>query len=255
MDTAAHLRQPDLMRSRQDGMWWGPAIEAPDPAALARFYAALLEWPVVHEEPGTAVVGVPGGSFLVFQQASDYVAPVWPPVAGRQRPMVHLDFQVGDLESAQDEAVALGATVAAEQPNGERARAARPRGPPVLPLSRRRLSPVVQPTIYEAVGGAQALLDLAHAWHRRCLADPVVSHAFSHPGQHPGAHGAAGGVLGGGAGRSGRRTRGASATTATCCGCTPGRGEHQEMDERARACFAPPSTTRACRTTSGCARR
>ena len=30
---------------------------------------------------------------------------------------MHLDFQVGDLESAQDEAVALGATVAAEQPN------------------------------------------------------------------------------------------------------------------------------------------
>jgi len=24
----------------------------------------------------------------------------------------------------------------------------------------------------------QAFLDLAHAWHERCLADPVVSHAF-----------------------------------------------------------------------------
>jgi predicted enzyme related to lactoylglutathione lyase len=117
VDTLAHLRHPDRMRSRQDGMWWGTAIEAPDPAALARFYAALLEWPIVHEEPGTTVVGVPGGSFMVFQQATDYVAPVWPPVAGRQRPMVHLDFEVGDLESAQDEAVALGATVAEEQPN------------------------------------------------------------------------------------------------------------------------------------------
>lgn len=40
-------------------------------------------------------------------------------------------------------------------------------------------------TVYEAVGGRQAIIDLAHAWHRRCLDDPVVSHAFSHPGQHP----------------------------------------------------------------------
>jgi hypothetical protein len=30
------------MRSRTDGMWWGTAIEAPDPSALARFYSELL---------------------------------------------------------------------------------------------------------------------------------------------------------------------------------------------------------------------
>jgi hypothetical protein len=34
-------------------MWWGAAIEAPDPA-LAAFYSMLLDWPVVHKEPGTA---------------------------------------------------------------------------------------------------------------------------------------------------------------------------------------------------------
>src|SRR5258708_1391757 len=39
-------------------------------------------------------------------------------------------------------------------------------------------------TIYEVAGGRQAFLDLAHAWHERCLADPIVSHAFSH-GYHP----------------------------------------------------------------------
>ena len=39
-------------------------------------------------------------------------------------------------------------------------------------------------TIYEAAGGDQAFLNLAHAWHERCLADSVVSHAFSH-GYHP----------------------------------------------------------------------
>ena len=105
------------MRSRAQGMWWGTAIEAPDPSALARFYAELLGWPVGHEEPGTTVLAAPGGSsFLVFQQAVDYQAPVWPPVDGQQRTMMHLDFQVGDLEAAVDEAVALGATLAAFQP-------------------------------------------------------------------------------------------------------------------------------------------
>ena len=53
---------------------------------------------------------------VVFQQATSYQAPVWSPVDGEQRPMMHFDFQVGDLDSAVAEAVALGATVAAHQP-------------------------------------------------------------------------------------------------------------------------------------------
>jgi catechol 2,3-dioxygenase-like lactoylglutathione lyase family enzyme len=99
-------------------MWWGTAIEAPDPAALARFYAELLDWPIGHEEPGTTVVPMPGGAaFLVFQQAADYRAPRWPPVEGDQRPMMHLDFQVSDLDAAVADALALGATLADAQPN------------------------------------------------------------------------------------------------------------------------------------------
>jgi hemoglobin len=35
----------------------------------------------------------------------------------------------------------------------------------------------VTESIYEAAGGEAGLLDLAHAWHERVLADPVVSHA------------------------------------------------------------------------------
>lgn len=98
-------------------MWWGNAIEAPDPSALAHFYSGLLGWPVGHEEPGTSVVAAAAeGPYLVFQRTTDYVAPVWPPVEGRQRPMVHLDFQVGDLDEAVAEAVALGASLADHQP-------------------------------------------------------------------------------------------------------------------------------------------
>lgn len=35
-------------------------------------------------------------------------------------------------------------------------------------------------TVYEAAGGRPGMLRLAEAWHRRVLADEVVSHAFSH---------------------------------------------------------------------------
>lgn len=42
----------------------------------------------------------------------------------------------------------------------------------------------VEPTIYEAAGGAEAMLALAEAWHTRCLADPILAHAF-HGGVHP----------------------------------------------------------------------
>jgi hypothetical protein len=98
-------------------MWWGTAIEAPDPGALARFYSQLLEWPIGHEEPGTTILAAPEGwIYVVFQQATDYQPPVWPPVDGAQRPMMHFDFQVGDLDSAVEDAVALGATPADAQP-------------------------------------------------------------------------------------------------------------------------------------------
>ena len=54
-------------------MWWGTAIESPDPAALARFYSERLGWPIGHEEPGTTILTPPGGSvFFVFQHAPDY---------------------------------------------------------------------------------------------------------------------------------------------------------------------------------------
>jgi Glyoxalase-like domain len=98
-------------------MWWGTAIEAPDPAALARFCSDLLGRPIVHEEPATAVVAPPQGSvYLVFQQATDYRPPTWPPAEGEQRPMMHFDFQVADLDDAVAEAVTLGASPAPHQP-------------------------------------------------------------------------------------------------------------------------------------------
>ncbi|BCJ46814.1 oxidoreductase [Actinoplanes ianthinogenes] len=39
-----------------------------------------------------------------------------------------------------------------------------------------------RPTLFEAAGGAPAMLALAADFHARCLADPVLEHPFSHVG-------------------------------------------------------------------------
>jgi predicted enzyme related to lactoylglutathione lyase len=117
IDRTESVRQATRMQSRAAGMWWGTAI-APDPGALAMFYSELLGWPIRHEEPGTVIIAAPEGPiYLVFQEAPGYQAPVWPPTDEGQRPMMHFDFQVGDLDAAVAEAVALGARVAAAQPH------------------------------------------------------------------------------------------------------------------------------------------
>jgi len=90
-------------------------------------------------------------------------------------------------------------------------------------------------TIYEVAGGRQAFLDLAHAWHVRCLADPIVSHAFSH-GFHPehterlAAYWAE--ALGGPSDYS--ESMGNESKVVRM---HSGNGEHQEMDDRAINCF------------------
>jgi len=99
-------------------MWWGVAVEAPDPLVLATFYSALLGWPVVGEDNGSLVLAAPEGRiYLVLQPATEYQRPTWPPLPASQRPMMHLDVQVGDLDAAVEEAVSLGATLADDQPN------------------------------------------------------------------------------------------------------------------------------------------
>lgn len=96
---------------------------------------------------------------------------------------------------------------------------------------------VMDRTIFEAAGGDPAFLDLAQAWHRRALQDPVVSHAFSHPGQHPqhverlAAYWAE--MLGGPTLYS--DTIGDHSHVLRL---HSGNGEHEDMDTRAQTCFA-----------------
>jgi hemoglobin len=90
-------------------------------------------------------------------------------------------------------------------------------------------------TLFEAVGGADALQRLASAWHARVMADEVVSHAFSH-GFHPAhterlaAYWAE--ALGGPSSYSERYGNETSVVR-----MHSGNGRHGEMDRRAIACF------------------
>ena len=90
-------------------------------------------------------------------------------------------------------------------------------------------------TVCEAAGGYDGLLALAGAWHRRVLEDAVVSHAFSH-GYHPqhterlAAYWAE--ALGGAAIYSEKYGNETSVVR-----LHSGNGPHEEMDQRAIACF------------------
>ena len=90
-------------------------------------------------------------------------------------------------------------------------------------------------SLYDAAGGEQGLLRLAHAWHERVLADEIVAHAFSH-GFRPdhterlAAYWAE--ALGGPATFSDRL-----GDETTVVRLHSGNGVHEEMDRRAIACF------------------
>lgn len=90
-------------------------------------------------------------------------------------------------------------------------------------------------TVYDAAGGDEGLTRLAHAWHERVLADEVVEHAFSQ-GFHPdhtarlAAYWAE--ALGGPA-----RYSTEIASESTVVRMHSGNGEHDEMNQRAVACF------------------
>ncbi len=88
-------------------------IDCPDAAALARFYATMLDWQVDADD-GWVEVTAEDGRCIAFQQVEQYRAPEWP---GQEHPQqLHLDVVVDDLDVAESAVVELGATRAAHQP-------------------------------------------------------------------------------------------------------------------------------------------
>ncbi|MFG2191259.1 VOC family protein [Streptomyces sp. NPDC048639] len=88
-------------------------LDCPDPQALAAFYQSVLggevdrpvsgwslddDWSTLHT----------GGQVLAFQRALDHRPPRWPDPEHPQQ--FHLDVGVEDLDRAEREVLALGAT-------------------------------------------------------------------------------------------------------------------------------------------------
>lgn len=92
-------------------------LSSPDPPALARFYARLLEWEIGTEESGWVTLRNPaGGIGMGFHIEDVYTPPVWPSRPGEQLMMMHLEIRVEDLEAGCAHARACGATMAEFQP-------------------------------------------------------------------------------------------------------------------------------------------
>ena len=89
------------------------AIDCPDPAALASFYGALLDWKV--DASGEwAEIRAEYGMCICFQQVKDYTPPQWPSQDVPQQ--MHLDVVVDDLDAAEAAVLALGGSRHEHQP-------------------------------------------------------------------------------------------------------------------------------------------
>ncbi|MFI6350327.1 VOC family protein [Streptomyces sp. NPDC050560] len=85
------------------------AVDCPDPSALAAFYAGVLGGEVSKNDDDWYDLRLPGGERIAFQRAEDLKPPEWPR-ADRNSQQLHLDFDVPDIEAAQEAVLGLGAT-------------------------------------------------------------------------------------------------------------------------------------------------
>ena len=86
---------------------FGACIDCPDPAALARFYAALLSMQSRYEgDDGAWLAGDNPAANVIFQGVADYNPPRWPDPAYPQQ--LHLDVFVDDVDAAARQVIGMG---------------------------------------------------------------------------------------------------------------------------------------------------
>ena len=83
-------------------------LDCRDPLQLATFYAGLLGGNVENEDNTWVVLTEPTGRRLAFQLAPEHEPPRFPDPRGSQQ--FHLDIKVDDIDSAERDVLALGAT-------------------------------------------------------------------------------------------------------------------------------------------------
>ncbi|MEU8840143.1 VOC family protein [Streptomyces roseus] len=90
-------------------------LDCPDPLRLAEFYREVVGGTVNRPDPRWSVdehwatLHLPSGQVLAFQRVAGHRPPRWPDPAHPQQ--FHLDFAVPDLDRAQEQVLAVGATL------------------------------------------------------------------------------------------------------------------------------------------------
>jgi hypothetical protein len=89
------------------------SLDCADPVALAEFWTALLDGTVIGRDEQVCVVYA--HTIMVGAvRVPDYTPPTWP--GGATPKHIHLDLAVRDLDTAEAEALRLGARKADHQP-------------------------------------------------------------------------------------------------------------------------------------------
>ncbi|RII42859.1 VOC family protein [Galactobacter valiniphilus] len=97
------------------GTWQAVVFDCKDPDALASFYQELLGMIRVQADEDGGWVGIgdaPDRPAVAFQRVDGYVPPDWP--AQELPQQAHIDVRVKDLDIAETEVLALGATATGE---------------------------------------------------------------------------------------------------------------------------------------------
>lgn len=90
------------------------ALDTRDPRGLATFYSAVLGVPIVDQDEDWFELDKIGGIALAFQLAPDHEPPVWP--GGEHPQQMHLDLYTPDLDTAEEQVLAVGARKHPHQP-------------------------------------------------------------------------------------------------------------------------------------------
>lgn len=83
-------------------------LDTRDPAGLATFYGGVLGGTVQHADETWSVLTDQHGRRLAFQLSPEHEPPKFPDPRGLQQ--FHLDIEVDDIDTAERDVLALGAT-------------------------------------------------------------------------------------------------------------------------------------------------
>ena len=137
------------------------ALDCRDPRALAAFYSAITGLEIEDGDDDWVQLRSDGGAALAFQLAPDHEPPVWPSSEHPQQ--AHLDFDVDDLDVAEEQALAVGRPQSRGSAGHDLSRLPRPRRSSVLPRARSRTRRVIRRSDLQQPSHVGGLADVLQA--------------------------------------------------------------------------------------------